>query len=223
MSFYETLVTETAAERQALFTVPQIADGLGGRISLETYLAYLGQAYHHVRHTTRLLALAADSLDDTHAVFRARPDGLHRRRDGSRALDPGRHRPRRRRRPGRRSRAPSAPVAAMVAYVDDYVARINAMGMFGMIFVLEGTSVALATQGAEAVARTLNLGPECFTYLSSHGSVDQEHLKFFAGLMQGVDDPDDQAAIIEVAKHVYGLFGDMFRAIPHTRSLAHAL
>ena len=124
MSFYETLVTETAAERGGLFTVPQIADGLAGRISLETYVAYLGQAYHHVRHPTRLLALAADELDDSHAVFRAalmdyiaEETGHERWILGDIARAGGDAQ-------AAQAAPPQAPVAAMVDYVDHYVTQV---------------------------------------------------------------------------------------------------
>jgi hypothetical protein len=64
------------------------------------------------------------------------------------------------------------------------------------------------------------LGPECFSYLTSHGSLDMEHLVFFQKLMDEVTDPDDQAAIVEVAKAIFERFADVFRSIPHDR-VAH--
>lgn len=223
MSFFQTLVRETAAERDALFTVPQILDGLQGRISRETYLAYLAQAYHHVSHTVPLLKLAADRMDVGHTRFRdalleyVEEETGHEvwilndiRNAGGDAE-------------AARTGPPAPETAAMVAFAYDYVGRINPMGLFGMIFVLEGTSIALASSGAAAVAGSLGLGPECFSYLTSHGALDQSHMAFFARLMDEVTEPGDQAAIVEVAKAVFGLFADMFRAIPHDRSPAHAV
>ena len=55
MRFYQTLIKETEAARQGLYAVPQVVDGLRGDISRETYIAYLTEAYHHVRHTVRFL------------------------------------------------------------------------------------------------------------------------------------------------------------------------
>jgi hypothetical protein len=48
-------------------------------------------------------------------------------------------------------------------------------------------------------------------------------MAFFAALMDQVEDPDDRAAIVHVAKRVFGLFADMFRSIPHTPELADAV
>lgn len=223
MSFFDTLGRETAAERAALFTVPQILDGLQGRISRETYLAYLAQAYHHVSHTVPLLELAAGEMDEAHARFRDALLDYVEEETGHEAwiLNDIRNAG------GDAEAAAAAPpapqTAAMVAFAYDYIARVNPMGMFGMIFVLEGTSIALASAGAGAVARSLGLGPECFSYLTSHGALDQSHMAFFAGLMGEVSDPVDQAAIVEVARAVFGLFADMFRAIPHDQGVAHAV
>src|SRR6056297_984775 len=55
MPFYEELKSETEAARNYLLGSPVIADCLAGRVAREDYLAFLGQAFHHVRHTTPLL------------------------------------------------------------------------------------------------------------------------------------------------------------------------
>jgi hypothetical protein len=44
--------------------------------------------------------------------------------------------------------AASLPIELMVAYLYDLIARGNPVGLFGMVNVLEGTSIALATQAA---------------------------------------------------------------------------
>lgn len=223
MSFFERLERETTAERLSLYAVPQILDGVAGQISRETYVAYLGEAYHHVSHTVPLLTLARDGMDADHARFRTAMEDYIAEETGHEhwILNDIRN-------AGGDAEAvrlgpPGAATERMVSYAYDYVARVNPMGLFGMVYVLEGTSIALATHGAEALSSSLGLGPECFSYLSSHGSLDQEHMKFFAGLMATVEDPADQAAIVEVAKAVFGLFADVFRSIPHQGRLAHAV
>lgn len=223
MSFFERLERETTAERSALYSVPQLVDGVQGKISKETYLAYLAEAFHHVSHTVPLLTAARDGMDADHTAYRAALEDYIAEETGheqwilndiARAGGDAET---------VRTGPPRAATELMVAYVYDYVRRINPMGMFGMVYVLEGTSIALATHGAGAVSKALGLGPECFSYLSSHGALDQEHMAFFAGLMNTVEDPADQAAILHVAKRVFVLFADMFRSIPHERELAHAV
>jgi hypothetical protein len=39
-------------------------------------------------------------------------------------------------------------------------------------------------------------------------------VRFFAGLMDRLEAPEDQAAIVHAAGMVYRLYGDVFRALP---------
>ena len=64
MAFFDDITAATAEERQALYAVPLIQDSVHGRISRETYIAYLTQAYHHVKHTVPLLMTAGSRLPD---------------------------------------------------------------------------------------------------------------------------------------------------------------
>jgi hypothetical protein len=82
-----------------------------------------------------------------------------------------------------------------------------------MVYVLESVSVALATRGASAVAKNLGLPPQAFTYLTSHGSLDQSHMAFFAGLVNGLSDPADHDAILSMAREIFGLYGGVFAGI----------
>ena len=82
-----------------------------------------------------------------------------------------------------------------------------------MVYVLESVSVALASQGAEAVAQRLGLPPAAFSYLTSHGALDQSHLRFFAELVNGLDDVAERQSIVTMAQEIFGLFGAMFAAI----------
>uniref|UniRef100_UPI0035AD7E21 iron-containing redox enzyme family protein n=1 Tax=Novosphingobium sp. TaxID=1874826 RepID=UPI0035AD7E21 len=87
------------------------------------------------------------------------------------------------------------------------------VAFFGMVYVLESVSVALATRGAGAVAKNLGLPPQAFTYLTSHGSLDQEHMRFFADLVNGLDSAADRQAIVQMAKDMFGLYGGVFASV----------
>lgn len=193
--------------------MPQLQAGLAGQIDRATYIAYLTQAYHHVRHTVPLLKAARSRLADKPLYARALDDYIEEETghehwiladiaaaggDAQAAA----------------ASPPSPATAAMVAHAYDVVENGNAAGFFGMVYVLEGTSIALASNGASAVQSSLGLPPEAFSYLQSHGALDIEHMKFFARLMNSVDDPADQEAILAMAKAMFGLFGGMFASIP---------
>ncbi|MEJ2621031.1 MAG: iron-containing redox enzyme family protein, partial [Candidatus Thiodiazotropha sp.] len=53
--FFTQLLQQTEAERNALQSIPFIQHGVAGELSLESYIAFLIQAYHHVKQTTPLL------------------------------------------------------------------------------------------------------------------------------------------------------------------------
>jgi pyrroloquinoline quinone (PQQ) biosynthesis protein C len=112
-----------------------------------------------------------------------------------------------------RAGEPAAATELMVAYVYDYIARVNPAGMLGMVHVLEGTSSALATRAAQAIARALRLPQSAFTYLTSHGSLDQEHVEFFKTTIEGLT-VEDRSSTVHVARRVYRLYGDVFRSLP---------
>jgi pyrroloquinoline quinone (PQQ) biosynthesis protein C len=102
----------------------------------------------------------------------------------------------------------------MVAYAYDTIARGNPVGFFGMVHVLEGTSVALALLAADRIEENLGLPAAAFSYLRSHGTLDQEHTKHLALLLDALDDAGDRAAVTHAARMFYRLYGDVFRGLP---------
>ena len=75
MGFYEELTANTAVERDWLLAAPVIRRALAGEITLDHYLDFLAQAYHHVRHTVPLMMAVGARLGDRHDWLQA--DVLH--------------------------------------------------------------------------------------------------------------------------------------------------
>jgi hypothetical protein len=109
---------------------------------------------------------------------------------------------------------PGLPCELLVSYAWDRVQRGSPVAFFGMVHVLEGTSVRGAARAADALAASLRLPPAAFSYLSSHGALDVEHVGFFRDLMDAVRDPGDQAEIVHAAHVFFRLYGDVLRALP---------
>ena len=101
----------------------------------------------------------------------------------------------------------------MVAYAYDAVMRRNPVGLLGMVYVLEGTSVALALSVAEALQRSLGLPASAFTYLTSHGELDRQHIAHFAGLIEQLDDPVDRQCVAASARDFFRLYGNVLRGV----------
>ena len=215
MSFHHRLIQESSSARMGLLSAPIIQGVLmRGEVSLPSYIAFLTEAYHHVKHTVPLLHAAKAALPAHHAWLNDAMDEYIEEEAGHdewilddiRACGADAE--------AVRHGQPAHATEVMVAYAYDTIARGNPLGFFGMVHVLEGTSVALALQAADAIQQPLGLPDTAFSYLRSHGTLDQEHTAHFALLMDEITDAADQAAIVHAARAFYRLYGDVFRGLP---------
>ena len=214
MSFYAQLQDETGSERKALLDTGIIQDALRGRIRLSQYVAFLTEAYHHVKHTVPLLMACGGRLPQRLAWLREAVGTYIEEEQGhdewilsdieacgADANDV---------RLGR----PCLAGEVMVAFAYHQIDRENPVGFMGMVHVLEGTSQAVATNAAAAIQSALHLPERAVTYLASHGRLDIEHGRFFESLVNRLADRDDQSAVIHCARSFYRLYGDVFRSLP---------
>lgn len=210
MSFYNTLLAATEQERNQLFSLPIIKAGAKGEVSLEAYIAFLTEAYHHVKHTVPLLMLCGSRLPEKYEWLREAVAEYIEEELGHQewilndiaacAADAE----------AVRHGQPRQATEFMVAYAYDMINRVNPIGFFGMVLVLEGTSVALATQAGASIQQSLGLSPQAFSYLTSHGSLDVGHTDFYADLVNKIESEADRKQLIHSAKNFYKLYGDIF-------------
>lgn len=212
-TFYQRLQRETEAERQYLLSSPLISSAVKGEISLDEYVAFLGQAYHHVKHTTPLLMAVGSRIPESQEWLRDKIAHYIEEEVGHQEWILNDIRNSGGDAEAVRAATPLLPVELMISFIWDFVSRRNPVGFFGMVFVLEGTSVNVATHAADKVRESLQLPKNAFSYLYSHGSLDIEHIDFFEGIVNRIDDPSDQSDIIHVAKILFRLYADMFRAL----------
>jgi len=218
LNFHDELLAATAAERDALLAIPFIRDGAAGTLQHTDYVAFLTEAYHHVKHTLPLLMACGARLPERLEWLRAAMGTYIQEETGHQEwilndiracggdAEAVRH--------GR----PGLAAELLVAYAYDTIARGNPVGFLGMVLVLEGTSTAVALHAAAALKQSLQLSSQAFSYLTSHGALDQEHTRFFATLVNRIDDADDRAALIHGARVFYRLYGDVFRGLDAGRS-----
>jgi pyrroloquinoline quinone (PQQ) biosynthesis protein C len=212
VSNFTELAALTAPARAQLQSIAVIARTLRGDVTRTLYLAFLANAYHHVRHTVPLLMAVGSRLQNrqlwlqkelVHYVeeeqghdewilsdIAAAGGDVNDVRDG----------------------APALETDVMVAYAYDTVMRRNPVAFFGMVYVLEGTSVALALNAADAIQRTLALPDKAFTYLRSHGTLDQQHIGHLAAIVNRFD-TTDVPAVVTCARAMFRLYGDVFRSL----------
>ena len=213
MSFFEHLQTATQQARNDMLQAPIIEKAVSSTVTLDEYRDYLAQAYHHVKHTVPLLMTVGGRLPEEKEWLRTAVAEYIEEELGHQewilndiAACGGD-------KEAVRNSAPAIETELMIAYAYDMASRVNPLGFFGMVHVLEGTSITTADRAADGIQKALGLPEEAFTYLRSHGALDIEHVKFFEGLMNKIDDPQEQALIVRCAKIFYRLYGDVFRCV----------
>ena len=221
MGFYDHLMNETENDREAFLAIPIVQHAIRHGSSRSLYIDFLTEAYHHVRHTFPLLALAASRtsderyqdalieymkeerghekwiLDDIQTVG-GNPDAV-------------------------RTGTPGEPCQIMVGYAYYAIEHISPYAFLGSVHVLEGMSMLLADKLADALKTSLGLESDAgFTYLRTHGSLDIEHVAFFRSLVDGFDDPVTHRIIVKSAKIFYRLYGSIFLDLGARAELSNA-
>jgi pyrroloquinoline quinone (PQQ) biosynthesis protein C len=213
MTFMERLRYETRGGRDHLLGSPIIRRCFAGEVTLDDYVAFLTQAYHHVKHTVPLLMAVGARLPEDKEWLRAavaeyiEEEMGHQEwilddiaacgHDGDAV----------------RMSQPGPATELMVAYAYDTIHRVDPIGFFGMVHVLEGASMTTADAAADAIRDALGLPERAFRYLRSHGALDVEHCAFFETLMERITDRSQQDRIIHCAKMFYRLYADIFRTL----------
>lgn len=222
MKLYQRLIEETSTERDYLVSSPIIQRCFAGDIALNDYAAFLGQAYHHVKHTVPLLMAVGSKLPESKEWLREAVAEYIEEELGHQewilndiekcGFD---------KEVARRSE-PNFATELMISYAYDCIERKSPLCFFGMVHVLEGTSIALADSAADAIKKQVDVPVNAFSYLRSHGSLDLEHVKFFEDLMNKIVDEEEQELIVNSAKKFFLLYAEIFRTLDVSPSTAQA-
>ncbi|EGR4314099.1 biliverdin-producing heme oxygenase [Vibrio cholerae] len=223
--FFQRLQKETQSAQQQMLQAPVFAACARGEITLDMYLSFLTQAYHHVKHTVPLLMACGGRLSDRYEWVRiAIADYIDEEKghqewilNDIRVCGGDAQAVRNNQGGGQ----VSTPIELMVAYLYHQIDRANPLALFGMVWVLEGTSVGVGGNIARLVKQQLNLPAKAMSYLTSHSELDQDHIRFFESLMDKITAEEDQQAIIHSANQVFYLYGQMLRELlPQTQQQA---
>ena len=213
-TFFTEIENSTETARSELQHTAIIAQCLQGIASRESYIAFLTEAYHHVNHTTPLLMACGSRLPERLEWLREAIVHYIEEEVGHQewilndlaALGVDKEQV--------RHGKPSIHTELMVAYAYDQIHRLNPVGFFGMVYTLEKTSSTIATYAAQQIASTLSLPAKAMTYMTSHGSLDIEHMQHFENLVNRLDQDEDKAAILHSAQVFYHLYTNIFRSLP---------
>jgi pyrroloquinoline quinone (PQQ) biosynthesis protein C len=189
--------------------LPLVEHAVSRGASQATYVAFLTEAYHHVKHTFPLLALSASITKD--GMLRAALAEYMKEEFGHEnwILEDI-----------QRMGGDAAAVAAskpqfacrvMIAHVYYSVQWESPYAVLGMVHVLEGLSVLLADKLARALKQRFgSSSDDGFSYLRTHGALDVEHTEMFERLMNDLKDPAVVDLVIEHTRMMYRLYGAIF-------------
>ena len=212
MSFFITLVENSDASRRAIENAPKVQSMMHKGLTLPEYRAFLRDLYHIVWHFCPIMATAAARCDDRLRDIRYE---LYERIEEEKGhedwvLDDigalggdakGAH-----------AASPSAPVRAMIGFNYYAAERVHPCSVLGMLYVLEVVASVYGGKVAESIARAIGKDVTAggFRFLSSHATMDAEHMAKLNVLLKTIDDPAAQAAIIDSTRVNFHQFGQLF-------------
>jgi hypothetical protein len=212
MSFFIQLVEDSDAGRRALEEEPRVHAMIHHGLKLDEYRGFLHDLYHIVWHFCPVMAAAVARLGDE---FRDVRYALYERieeekgheawvledigamgGDVSAAASP-----------------PSLPVQTMIAFNYYAVERVHPCSVLGMLYMLEVISSVYGGRVSDSIARALgrDVNAGGFRFLTSHATMDVDHMASLNRLLKTVADPAAQAAIIRTTNVNFHQFRQVFR------------
>ena len=211
-SFFITLVEMTDANRRDLESVPRVHSMIHKGLTLAEYRAFLHDLYHIVWHFCPLMAAAAARCGDQHRDVRYELYERIQEEKGHETWvlddivamggDVA----------SVRSGAPSAPVQAMIGFNYYACERSHPCAVLGMLYVLEVIASVYGGKVADSIARAIGRGVHAggFRFLSSHATMDTDHMAKLNVLLKTIESPAAQAAVINSTHVNFHQFGQLF-------------
>lgn len=213
MSFFISLVELTDASRRELETIPKVHSMIHRGLTLGEYRAFLHDLFHIVWHFCPVMAAAAARCDDRFAGVRM---DLYERIAEEKGHEAwvledieamgGDVR-------AARETPPSPPAQAMIAFNYYAADRVHPCSVLGMLYMLEVVSSVYGGRVADSIARAVGRDVDRggFRFLSSHATMDVEHMAKLNRLVKTIEDAGAQSAIVNATRVNFHQFGQLFR------------
>jgi pyrroloquinoline quinone (PQQ) biosynthesis protein C len=212
MSFFITLIERSDTSRRAIESSPKVHAMIHKGLTLPEYRAFLHDLYHIVLNFCPIMAAAVarcnGGMDTVRDELRERIEeetGHEQWVLEDVAAVGGDVR-------SVTATPPSAPVQAMIGFNYDAASRVHPYSVLGMLYVLEVIASVYGGKVADSIARAIGRDPEKggFRFLSSHATMDADHMAKLNVLLKTIHDPAGQAAIIESTRVNFHQFGQLF-------------
>ncbi len=213
MSFFITLIELTDANRRELELIPKVHSMIHHGLTLDEYRAFLHDLYHIVWHFCPVMAVSAARCDDR---FRDVRYELYERIEEEKgheswvledieALGGDVQ--------VARNVTPSPPAQAMIAFNYYAAERVHPCSVLGMLYMLEVVSSVYGGRVSDAIARAIGreVGAGGFKFLTSHATMDVDHMAKLNRLVKTIESQAAQEAIVNATRVNFHQFGQLFR------------
>lgn len=212
MSFFIKLIEDSDAGRRALEDEPRVHAMINHGLKLQEYRAFLHDLYHVVWHFCPVMAAAAARCSDE---FRDVRYALYERIEeekgheawvledvGAIGGDVT----------AVRANPPSDPVQAMIGFNYHGAERVHPCSVLGMLYMLEVVSSVYGGRVSDSIARALgrDVNGGGFKFLTSHATMDVDHMASLNKLIKTISDPEAQRSIINSTRVNFYQFRQMF-------------
>jgi len=213
MSFFIDLVEATDVPRRELENLPRVQSMIHEGLDVERYRVFLHELYHIVWHFCPIMAAAASRCDDRFSELRV---DLYDRLADEKGHEEwvledieavgGDVRA------AREFSPPSAPTQALIGYNYYGAERLHPCSVLGMVYALEVVSSVYGGKVADSIARAQGreVDKGGFKFLSSHATMDVDHMAQLSRLMKRIVDPAAQKAIIDSTRVNFYQLGQIF-------------
>lgn len=212
--FFSDLVIRTDEARRAFETHPVVLDAVANGMPVERYRRFLLELYHVVWHFNPVTAAAASRIPDTHRQIRYfLYEHMHEESGheewvindldavGVTAQDT-------------RAHPPSVDTLALCGYNYWVADRGHPCSVLGMLYALEVIASVYGGPFASAIRESLLLeGERGVSFVSSHATLDMEHMASLRKMLNTLDDDASRKAIVESTLVNFDLFTRLFASV----------
>lgn len=212
MSFFIRLIEDSDAGRRTLEDAPRVHAMIHHGLTLAEYRAFLHDLYHIVWHFCPVMAAAAARCgDDFRDVRYALYERIEEEKGheawvledigamGGDVSQVG-------------ATPPSDPVQAMIGFNYHGAEHVHPCSVLGMLYMLEVVSSVYGGRVSDSIARALGRDVDGggFKFLTSHATMDVDHMASLNQLIKTISDSAAQRSIINSTRVNFFQFTQMF-------------
>lgn len=214
LSFFAEVVTRTDEDRRGFETHPVVVDAVARGMTVERYRALLLELYHVVWHFNPVSAAAASRMDDAwqpvrHFMYRHMHEETGHEDwvlNDLQAIGVANA--------AARAHTPGVHTLALNGFNYWAADRRHPCSVLGMLYALEVIASVYGGPFASAIRESLLLqGEQGVSFISSHATMDAQHMAELRAVMNGIDDEAALAAVVESTRVNFHHFTRIIEAV----------